>query len=225
MSFGTTRGFGSNNPATKNNCMRRLVDALEGVGYKDGENLFGAPYDFRYAPAPPGQPNLRFSRFVSSLRRLIERASERNGDKPVILVGHSHGSLNALEFLNRNTLRWRRRHVKHLVMVSYGPGGAVPPLKSLASPAIIGRKRRPPQPGDDLLSPSGDTGRSFASLLSILPSPAVFGHAPLVVTGARNYSAHDMPEFLAAVGFSDDEVARYRTSRAVPKIWRPWCKI
>ncbi|CAL4917586.1 unnamed protein product [Urochloa decumbens] len=210
MSFGTTRGFGSDNPASKNNCMRRLVNALERVGYRDGKNLFGAPYDFRYAPAPPGQPALRFSRFVSSLRRLIERASERNGDKPVILVGHSHGSFNALEFLNQNTLRWRRRHVKHFVMVSYGAGGSVPPLKLLASSSAIG-SGRPPQPGDDLLSPAGNTSRSFASALSTLPSPGVFGHAPLVITRAKNYSAHDMPEFLAAAGFSDDEVTRYRT--------------
>jgi lysophospholipase-3 len=57
--------------------------------------------------------------------------------------------------------------------------------------------------------------RSFASTLSLLPSPKVYGDTPLVITRARNYSAHDMPEFLAAVGFSDNEVERYRT-RALP---------
>ncbi|OEL38735.1 Lecithin-cholesterol acyltransferase-like 1 [Dichanthelium oligosanthes] len=204
MSFGTTRGFGSDNPGRKNDCMRRLVDALEGIGYKDGENLFGAPYDLRYAPAPPGQPALQFSYFLSSLRRLIECASERNGNKPVILVTHSHGGMNAIEFLNRNTLQWRRRYVKHFVMVGMGGGGGVSSLRGHAS--AIGR--RPPPPSDILV---GNTGRSFASVFITLPSPAVFGHAPLVITRAKNYSAYDMPEFLKAVGFSDDQVARYRT--------------
>ncbi|RLM75468.1 hypothetical protein C2845_PM15G17100 [Panicum miliaceum] len=30
---------------------------LERVGYRDGETLFVAPYDFRYAVAPPGHPS------------------------------------------------------------------------------------------------------------------------------------------------------------------------
>jgi hypothetical protein len=182
--------------------MRMLVDALEGVGYRDGENMFGAPYDFRYAPAPPGQPNLHFSGFVSSLRRLVERASERNRGRPVILVGHSHGSLNAAAFLNQNTLRWRRRYIKHFVMTSMGAGGAVGSLKTLASDT-----------GNVL---SGNTSRSFASVFLTLPSPEVFGHAPLLITRARNYSAYDLPEFLAAVGFSDDEVAARYRARALP---------
>ena len=32
-------------------CMRRLVEALQQAGYRDGETLFGAPYDFRQALA------------------------------------------------------------------------------------------------------------------------------------------------------------------------------
>jgi len=31
--------------------MRRLVEALQHAGYRDGETLFGAPYDFRQAPS------------------------------------------------------------------------------------------------------------------------------------------------------------------------------
>jgi hypothetical protein len=36
--------------------MGRLVEALQQAGYRDGETLFGAPYDFRQAPAARGQP-------------------------------------------------------------------------------------------------------------------------------------------------------------------------
>jgi lysophospholipase-3 len=59
--------------------MEKLATTLEGVGYRDGENLFGAPYDFRYAAAPPGQPSRVFTSDVSRLRRLGEHASSKNG--------------------------------------------------------------------------------------------------------------------------------------------------
>ncbi|TVU31298.1 hypothetical protein EJB05_22980, partial [Eragrostis curvula] len=204
VDFGTTRGFGFDDPAKKNNCMERLVNALEAVGYKEGENLFGAPYDFRYAAAAPGKASAVFSRFLTQLKLLVEHASNTNGNKPVILLTHSLGGLNALAFLNTTTLPWRRRYIKHFVMVSTGAGGAVALLQTSGSP---------PSPGDILSF--ANTSRSFATTFSVMPSPRVFGHAPLVVTRARNYSAYDIPELLAADGFSDDEVARYVT-RALP---------
>lgn len=48
------------------------------------------------------------------------------------------------------------------------------------------------------------------------PSPAVFGHKPLVVTKQRNYSAYDMEDFLAAIGFSEG-IEPFR-KRAMPKM-------
>ncbi|TVU04116.1 hypothetical protein EJB05_50318, partial [Eragrostis curvula] len=208
VAFGTTRGFGSNNPAQKNGCMERLVKALEGVGYREGANLFGSPYDFRYAPAPPGLPQRAFSTFVSSLRLLVEHASKRNGNKPVIIVTHSLGGFFAMEFLNQSPLPWRRRYVKHFLTLSLGIGGPPGILQVVAS--------NPGTPPSSLLDSVLSFGnRSFASMLSVLPSPNVYGHTPLVITRAKNYSADDIPEFLSAAGLSDDVVARYRT-RGLP---------
>jgi lysophospholipase-3 len=190
----------------RNFCMEKLVRALEGVGYREGENLFGAPYDFRYAAAPPGQASREFSCFQSSLRMLVEQASDRNGDAPVILVTHSFGGINANVFLRRSSLAWRRRYVKHFVMVSAGAGGGVSRLQ-------FGGGSSSPPPTDPLSF--ADTARSFAGVFSTAPSPKVFGHAPLVITRAKNYSAYDIPEYLRANGFSDGEVARYVT-RVLP---------
>lgn len=61
--------------------------------------------------------------------------------------------------------------------------------------------------------------RTFASSLLSLPSPAVFGHEPLVITEKRNYSAHDFPDFLAALGFSTDEIVPF-TKRFLPTMSR-----
>uniref|UniRef100_K3Y2W1 AB hydrolase-1 domain-containing protein n=2 Tax=Setaria italica TaxID=4555 RepID=K3Y2W1_SETIT len=210
VSFGTARSFRFDDPAQKNACMERLVEALEGVGYREGASLFGAPYDFRYAPAAPGVTARAFSDFSTSLTRLVERASERNGNRPVILVTHSFGGFYAMEFLNKRPLPWRRRHVKHLVMLCHGVGGSALIMQVLAS--TMGSPSPAPTLRDTVLSFGN---RSFGSMFSLLPSPKVYGDTPLVITRAKNYSAENMPEFLAAVGFSDDEVARYRT-RALP---------
>uniref|UniRef100_A0A0E0EW38 Uncharacterized protein n=1 Tax=Oryza meridionalis TaxID=40149 RepID=A0A0E0EW38_9ORYZ len=136
--------------------MGRLVEALEKVGYRDGETLFGAPYDFRQAPAAPGKPCRAFSRFRRQLRALVEHASWTNGDQPVVLVSHSQGGYFALEFLNRSPMAWRRRHVKHFVMASTGAGGFVLGLQSLVS--VVSDA-----------SPMGLAGRSLACKFTSLP--------------------------------------------------------
>ncbi|KAF8779169.1 hypothetical protein HU200_002845 [Digitaria exilis] len=215
VSFGTTRSFRFDDPAQKNIsrrrnvCMERLVEALEGVGYEEGSNLFGAPYDLWYAPAAPGVAARSFAGFRSKLTRLIERASEMNGKKPVIIVTHSFGGDYAMEFLNRSPLPWRRSYVKHFVMLCGVIGGT--PLMMEVVASTMGS----PPPTTLLGSMLSLGNRSFESMYSFLPSPVVYGDTPLVITRAKNYSAENMPEFLAAVGFSGDEIARYRT-RALP---------
>ncbi|XP_037403881.1 lecithin-cholesterol acyltransferase-like 1 [Triticum dicoccoides] len=196
VSFGSTRGFLADDPADKELCMGKLVEALERAGYRDGETLFGAPYDFRHAPAPPGTANREVSRFRRRLRELVERASRTNGDKPVILVSHSQGGYFALDFLNRSPLPWRRRFVKHFVMASTGAGGFVLLMQTLL--------------------PSLQVRMIFPGTLSALPSPVAFGDdTPLVVTTNRSYAARDMPAFLAAAGLPPQAVWLYET-RALP---------
>ncbi|CAN6197895.1 unnamed protein product [Urochloa humidicola] len=211
VSFGTTRSFRFDDPEQKNTCMEKLVEALEGVGYREGaKNLFGAPYDFRYAPAAPGVAARAFSDFRASLTRLVERASGRNGGRPVILVTHSFGGTYAMEFLNQSPLPWRLRYVEHIVMLSQGVGGLALNMQVLASTT-----GSPPPPPTLRGSVMAFGNRSFASVLSLLPSPMLYGDTPLVITRSKNYSAENILEFLAAVGFSDEEVARYRT-RVLP---------
>ncbi|CAN6234575.1 unnamed protein product [Urochloa humidicola] len=207
VSFGTTQSFRSDDPARKNVCMEGLVEALEGVGYIEGYNLFGGPYDFRYAPAAPSLSSEVFSEFSSSFRLLVERASERNGNKPVIIVTHSMGGLFTMVFLDRSPLPWRRRYVKHFVMLCLGVGGSPLNMWPLAFETLS----PPSLPGTVLTYGN----RSFASMFSLLPSPKVYGDTPLVITRDKNYSADNMAEYLAAVGFSEKQVVLYRT-RALP---------
>jgi lysophospholipase-3 len=112
-------------------------------------------------------------------------------------MSHSQGGYFALEFLNRSPLPWRRKYVKLYVMASTGPGGFLSPMQHLAS------------------DPSAALTR-LANAFTALPSPKVFGaDAPLVVTRARNYTAQDIPEFLATIGLPPLAVKLYET-RALP---------
>uniref|UniRef100_N1R4L0 Lecithin-cholesterol acyltransferase-like 1 n=1 Tax=Aegilops tauschii TaxID=37682 RepID=N1R4L0_AEGTA len=232
VAFGTTRSFGSDDPSRKNVCMEGLVEALERVGYREGENLFGAPYDFRYAPAAPGLASRAFSGFSSRLRVLVERASQRNGNKPVVLVTHSLAA-SSPQCSSIGHPCGGAGGTSSTSSFSLACGVGVAPLNMwpLASKALAanptslqaGEVRQAPRHAKALAAnpTSLQAGvltygnRSFASMFSLLPSPRVYGRTPLVITRDRNYSADDMAEYLAAAGFSEDEVARYRT-RALP---------
>ncbi|MQL95736.1 hypothetical protein Taro_028403 [Colocasia esculenta] len=166
------------------------------IGYKDGLNLFGAPYDFRYGLAADGHPSKVGVEYLRNLKALVENASASNGGKPVILVSHSLGGLFVLQLLNRNHQAWRQRFVKHFVALSAPWGGALRGMLTFASGYSVGI------PGLDPLLVR-DEQRSSESNLWLLPSPKVFGSTPLVVTPERNYSAMDIPEFLVGIGFPE----------------------
>ncbi|CAI8599350.1 unnamed protein product [Vicia faba] len=75
--FGSTYSLMYLDPSLKvvTDYMAPLVESLEHLGYIDGENLFGAPYDFRYGLAAPGHPSRVGSKFLNDLKNLIEEAA------------------------------------------------------------------------------------------------------------------------------------------------------
>jgi len=210
--FGSSRGF-QRNPEHTDWCFEILRKELERIGYRDGDTLFGATYDLRHAPPVPGQSSEVFTRYFQQLTRLIEDASRRNQGRKAILFGHSFGGTVALEFVRSTPMAWRDRHIKHLVLVAPLPaGGFVKTVQYFAS-------------GSDLLFVPGvdpltltlrPMWRTFESAIVNFPSPAVFGRKPLVITKDRNYSAHDMEDFLAATGYGA-AVEPFRR-RVVPKM-------
>lgn len=175
--------------------MASLVESLERAGYVTGETLFGAPYDFRYGLAAGGHPSRVGSKFLQDLKDLIEKASNSNGGKPVILVSHSLGGLFVLQLLNRNPLPWRKKFIKHFVALSAPWGGTVEEMLTFASGSTLG------VPFVDPLDVRQEQ-RSSESNLWLMPNPKVFGRQkPLAITPNATYSANDITEFLDAIGF------------------------
>ncbi|KAM0888182.1 hypothetical protein ACQ4PT_028525 [Festuca glaucescens] len=178
-------------------CNVKIHNELEALGYQDGVTLFGAPYDIRYAPPQPGQCSKVYSDYFARVKDLVQHASEKNANKPVIFIGHSFGARLILDFVNSTPLIWRKKFIKHLVLLSpTPPTGFMEVVTNLASgPTVI---RFPTVPPLDLRP----MWWSFASSLLSLPSTTVFGHEPLIITKHRNYSAYDYQHFLASLGFN-----------------------
>lgn len=191
--------------------MASLVESLEQLGYIDGHNLFGAPYDFRYGLAAEGHPSSVGTQFLHDLKHLIENASSSNGGKPVIILSHSLGGLFVLHLLNRTEPSWRNKFIKHFVALSAPWGGTVQEMLTFASGYTLG------VPLVDPLLVRGEQ-RSSESNQWLLPSPELFGRKPLVIVQNRTYSAFDMPEFLEDIGFQEG-VYPYR-ARILPLIER-----
>lgn len=191
-------------------CLVSLRKEIEALGYRDGDTLFGAPYDMRHAPPPPGQPSEVYSDYFARVKELVQHASEKNQNKPVILVGHSFGARVVLDFVNSTPLPWRKKYIKHLFLISPAvPTGFTLTLTHLtAGPSVFPIATVP-------FMELRALWRTFASALVAMPSPVAFGDKPIVITQRKNYSAYDMEDFLLALGFSAEETVPF-VKRVLP---------
>eukprot|EP00246_Nothoceros_aenigmaticus_P012193 TRINITY_DN3658_c0_g1_i1.p1 TRINITY_DN3658_c0_g1~~TRINITY_DN3658_c0_g1_i1.p1 ORF type:complete len:493 (-),score=41.54 TRINITY_DN3658_c0_g1_i1:85-1563(-) len=201
--FSSTQGLQYLDPTFKSVSiyMQSLVAALENEGYVDGQSLFGAPYDFRYALGPNTSEVART--YHRDLKNLIESAYSSNANRKVVLVAHSLGGLWILCFLNQQSEAWLHNFISHFVSVATPWGGTVEQMKTYASGNNQGVK---------ILDPLyfRDEQRSSESNLWLLPVPRVFGAATLVVTPNRNYTAYDMEDFFRDIAYPEAVVA-YRS--------------
>ncbi|CAL4944175.1 unnamed protein product [Urochloa decumbens] len=204
--FGSTSTLRYLDPSLKllTGYMNTLASTLEKAGYEEGQDLFGAPYDFRYGLAGPGHPSAVGSAYLHRLRLLVESACAANGGRPAILVAHSLGGLFALQFLARSPLPWRSAHVARLVTLSAPWGGSLQEMLTFASGNTLGV----PFVDASLIR---NEQRTAESNLWLLPAPRVFGNTTLVVSRGQNrtYSAKNVTQFLRDIGF-EEGVEPYR---------------
>jgi len=102
-----------------------IVAGLVPQGYVRGENIHGAPYDFRRAANEHGE-------YFTQVKGLIEETFERNNEAQVVLVCHSMGSIMMHYFLQQQTSAWKEKHIRALVSVAGVWGGTARALKVFA---------------------------------------------------------------------------------------------
>ncbi|CAI9115884.1 OLC1v1016897C1 [Oldenlandia corymbosa var. corymbosa] len=210
--FGSVKSLLYLNPRLKRltSYMAPLVKALEEMGYRDGQNLFGAPYDFRYGLAEEGHTSRVGSTYLNDLKNLVENASALCDGMRVILLSHSLGGLYVHQLLTRNTQSWRKKYIKHFIALSTPWGGAVEQMLTFASGNTLGIPFANP-----LLV--RDEQRSSESNLWLLPSPTVFPSGKLlVITKNASYSGANIAQFLKDLGV-ENRVYPYK-SRILPML-------
>jgi Lecithin:cholesterol acyltransferase len=102
-----------------------MCESLYRAGYKDRQNLFGFPYDFRLVL----DPRYRLTMF-HDFKYWIEHAAMLN-DKSVTIVTHSLGAIMLKWFLIGMTESWRNSYVHRILSIGAPVGGAANAVKVL----------------------------------------------------------------------------------------------
>lgn len=171
------------------------LGAYEQFGYKEGVNMFGAPFDWR-------QSSQGSQQLYTDLQALIERVATTT-KKRVALLAPSYGPQVMLGFLQLMTQQWRDTYLEWFVASSPVWSGSSTALYSMAA----GLSLTP--------NSSGVIDRAFRdfevhlpSMMWLCPKSGTDNYTypsdmPLILTSTKNYSAFDLERVLADVGYSD----------------------
>eukprot|EP00746_Dinoflagellata_sp_MGD_P149880 gnl/MRDRNA2_/MRDRNA2_81870_c0_seq1.p1 gnl/MRDRNA2_/MRDRNA2_81870_c0~~gnl/MRDRNA2_/MRDRNA2_81870_c0_seq1.p1 ORF type:complete len:588 (-),score=71.80 gnl/MRDRNA2_/MRDRNA2_81870_c0_seq1:301-2064(-) len=161
-----------------------IIDRLKREGYRVGENLHGAPYDWRLAGDAHSHDRNGIGGLYPNLTRLIEDTYERN-KAPVVLISHSLGGILVLHYLHTFVSEtWRRQHIAGWFSVNGVFGGTSMILRMFATGIKFGL---PVVPLDYFKSI--ETG--CPSGIWMLPSSRVYGETIVVETPTKKYRAND----------------------------------
>jgi lysophospholipase-3 len=173
-----------------------ILDTASALGYTEGVNLLGAPYDFRTITSPSV-----WTEYCRSLKALLEHCHER-----VVLLSHSMGSTLLLTFFvlylpqvlpAAQVTAWKKKYVKRWVTVNGAFGGAGKTVRSFLSGDNNGMGYICDTGCHDWYQPLLENA---SGVLWMLPNPQVFGsEVPIVTVGETGYSASQLPELLEKV--------------------------
>ncbi|KAL5505571.1 hypothetical protein EMCRGX_G007026, partial [Ephydatia muelleri] len=179
-----------------------LVKHFTALGYKRGQTIRSAPYDWRLSPV-----NLQASGYYSNVKALIEQMYKDGGNKKVTLVAHSMGGPVTLYFLNNVvTQAWKDTYVNAFVTLAGAWSGGNVVVKAEISGDLLdalssATVREICDFPDDIALRFRSAGRTYPSMAVLLPKPSVWGNKVLVTTPKRTYTAYDYQALFNDMGY------------------------
>eukprot|EP01111_Echinosteliopsis_oligospora_P011659 TRINITY_DN389_c0_g1_i2.p1 TRINITY_DN389_c0_g1~~TRINITY_DN389_c0_g1_i2.p1 ORF type:complete len:477 (+),score=122.76 TRINITY_DN389_c0_g1_i2:95-1525(+) len=182
-------------PVSLTSVYSNMVASLQEVGYTVGQDLRGAPYDWRL----PADYQEKIG-WYQALQELIEETYTLNGNKPVVIVTHSMGGPTALYFLNNYvTPQWLDQYVKSFMPIAGPWSGAPNALRAVLSGDNFGLSFL----GIDIVSKKKfrDVARGAGGVVELLPNPDVNKTSTVFVsTPTKNYTIDNFDELFADFG-------------------------
>ncbi|KAK6982637.1 group XV phospholipase A2 [Biomphalaria glabrata] len=185
-----------------------IVNDLTAFGYIRGVSVRGAPFDFRKAPN-------ELSDYYKDLKNMIEDTYTKNNNSKVVAIAHSMGNPVFLYFLNQQPQEWKDKYIQSMIALAGVWGGAVKPLRLMASgdslgvSVVVPLKVRPEQ-------------RSMPSTAFLMPSDKFWKPSEVLVrTESKNYTVADYKEFFSDLNFTDGYEMRKDTEMLIRDLQPP----
>lgn len=170
-----------------------LTGFWKSYGFVDEINLFGAPYDWRYAP-----DNLQG--YFEQLRQLVEQASHLNDNRTVTLFAVGNGAMVTLAFFDYIQEHYGVQWVQQYLCAFYADSGAYAGAIAMIPLITQGMDYESIPPESPLRYELHHMEITWPALYWNLPKtgPGVDTYndsIPLASDGTRNYTASQLGDF------------------------------
>jgi pimeloyl-ACP methyl ester carboxylesterase len=195
-----------------------MIASLEAVGYKAGENLFGAPFDWR---VPTTDHELTEQHFYADFKRLIEAARAKSGGRRVHVVTHSMGGPTALRFFNLQDQAWLDANVASFIPVAGPWSGSPKALRAVLSGDDFGLNAL----GFSLMDMGRvkQVARQAGGIIYLIPDPAFYTAGEVFVAGPKGetFNAKQFRQLFDAVGTPVSALIHFRTQNIINNLRAP----
>eukprot|EP01125_Pyxidicula_operculata_P021779 TRINITY_DN8631_c0_g1_i1.p1 TRINITY_DN8631_c0_g1~~TRINITY_DN8631_c0_g1_i1.p1 ORF type:complete len:497 (-),score=122.32 TRINITY_DN8631_c0_g1_i1:43-1533(-) len=190
-----------------------LIASLKSVGYVEGTNLFGAPFDWRF-------PSTKLNSFYHDIAALIEKAYTTNGNKKVTVVAHSMGCPTVLAFLKGQDQAWKDKYIASFVPIAGPWAGSAQALKTVISGDNFGIEVL----GYNLLSLQDVSrlAKQSGGIVELIPHPRYYKSDTVFVRHQGvSYTANDFDKLFNDIGSPITTTIHQRTEVADEELPAP----
>ncbi|KAJ3426059.1 lecithin-cholesterol acyltransferase-related [Anaeramoeba flamelloides] len=188
-----------------------MIESFRSIGYSDDQNLFGLPYDFR-------QDVYNLEDYLKLVQTTVENSYILNGNKSIILIVHSYGSLLSGYLTNKLGKPWVNKYIQETIYIAPASGGVLETVKSISTGNNF---------GDFLISDKSMIGmdRTFPSVYYTLPNNETWNDY-IVLSSNKNYKANkkDYLDLFKELGLEQSSFDIFEQTSSYKYFHQPYSK-